>query len=325
MTSSAPRPTVAAPRPQSVLAPLSESAVFLTLTVAPGGEDAVRDLLGDVGGLTRSVGFRVPEEQLSAVIGIGSDLWDRLFDGPRPRELHPFRELRGARHHAPATPGDLFVHLRARRMHPCFELAKLIVTRLGAAAAVVDEVHGFRYFDSRDLLGFVDGTENPVADEAASAVVIGAEDPGFAGGAYVMVQKYVHDLAAWNTIPVEDQELAIGRRKLDDVELDDAIKPPDAHTSLTVVSDDDGTELAILRDNMPFGSVGSAEYGTYFIGYAADPAVPERMLRNMVIGDPEGCTDRILEYSTAVTGGLFFVPSLDLLDDLPAPRRGASP
>jgi putative iron-dependent peroxidase len=319
MTALAPRPSPRAPRPQPVLAPLSESAVFLTLTVAPGGEDAVADLLAESGGLIRSVGFRVPDEQLSAVIGIGADLWDRTFDRPRPRDLHPFRALHGARHHAPATPGDLFVHLRARRMHPCFELAKLLVGRLGAAARVVDEVHGFRYFDSRDLLGFVDGTENPVADEAAAAVVIGEQDPDAAGGTYVMIQKYLHDLGAWNGISVEEQERAIGRRKLDDVELDDATKPANAHTALTVVTDDDDEELAILRDNMPFGSVGSGEYGTYFVGYAADPAVPERMLRNMVIGDPEGCTDRILDFSTAVTGGLFFVPSQEFLDD-PPPR-----
>jgi len=165
-------------------------------------------------------------------------------------------------------------------------------------------VHGFRYFDSRDLMGFVDGTENPVADEGAASVVIDEQDPDVAGGTYAMIQKYLHDLDAWNAISVEDQELAIGRRKLDGVELDDATKPGDAHTRLTVVSDDDGEELAILRDNMPFGTVGSAEFGTYFVGYAADPAVPERMLRNMVIGDPEGCTDRILDFSTAVTRGL---------------------
>jgi porphyrinogen peroxidase len=304
--------------PQAVLSPLTESAVFLTLVVEPGGEDVVRSVLGDVGMLTRAVGFRVPDDGLCTVVGIGSAAWDRLFAGPRPALLHPFVELQGERHRAPATPGDLFVHVRARRMHPCFEFSRLLVGRLGDAVTVVDEVHGFRYFDSRDLLGFVDGTENPVGAAAAAAVLVTDDDPAFVGGSYVMVQKYLHDLDAWNAMTVEQRELAVGRRMLDDVELDEATKPADAHSALTVIEEPDGTEREILRDNMPFGSVASGEYGTYFVGYAADPAVPELMLHRMVIGEPPGSTDRILEVSTAVTGGLYFVPPQDLLDDPPA-------
>jgi porphyrinogen peroxidase len=313
----------AAAEPQAVLAPLTESAVFLTLTVDPGGEDTVRAVLPDLGMLTRAVGFRVPGEALTCVAGIGSDAWDRLFDGPRPAQLHPFRALTGRRHRAPATPGDLFLHIRAARMHPCFELAHLIADRLAGAATIVDEVHGFRYFDSRDLLGFVDGTENPVGAAAAAAVLVGDEDPDFTGSSYVMVQKYLHDLTAWSAMSVEDRERAIGRRMLDDVELDDATKPADSHVALTTIEEPDGTEREILRDNMPFGSLQAGEFGTYFVGYAATPEVPERMLERMVIGDPPGHSDRILEVSTAVTGALFFVPTQDLLDDPPAAPTGA--
>jgi porphyrinogen peroxidase len=183
---------------------------------------------------------------------------------------------------------------------------------------VVDEVHGFRYFDRRDLLGFVDGTENPVGPAVDSALLVGDDDPEFAGGSYVVIQKYLHDLAAWNAMSVEQQEAAVGREKLSDIELPDDAKAPGAHTALTSIEDDDGTELQILRDNMPFGSVsggdGSGEYGTYFIGYTRDPAVIERMLRNMFVGDPPGTTDRLLEVSTAVTGSLYFVPTVDLLE-----------
>ncbi|WP_098960822.1 Dyp-type peroxidase [Pseudonocardia sp. N23] len=311
------------PQPQAVLSPLTESAVFLTMTVGDGGEQAVRDLLPDLGGLVRSVGFRLPDEGLTCVTGIGADLWDRTFDGPRPAALHPFREVTGARHHAPSTPGDLFLHVRAVRLFPCFELARLVRTRLGDAAVVVDEVHGFRYFDRRDLLGFVDGTENPTGDGASAAVLVGGEDPAFAGGTYVMTQKYLHDLPGWQGQSVEARELAVGRRMLDDVELDDATKPPDSHVALTTIVDDDGTEREILRDNMPFGSIADGEYGTYFIGYAADPDVPERMLRRMFVGEPEGSTDRLLEFSTAVTGSLYFVPSAALLDDPPPARTAA--
>ncbi|GAB3923162.1 Dyp-type peroxidase [Kribbella albertanoniae] len=303
--------------PQSVLTPLTGSAIFLVVRIEYGGEATARDLLERVSGLTRSVGFRVPAGALSCVTSIGSDAWDRLFSGPRPAELHPFVELQGATHRAVSSPGDLLFHIRAGHLDQCFELARQIMNVLGDAATVVDEVHGFKYFEMRDLLGFVDGTENPAGREAEDAVLIGAEDPEFAGGSYVIVQKYLHDLKAWNALTTEQQELAIGRTKLDDIELDDDTKPSNAHIVLNVIEDADGNELQILRDNMPFGQIGTEEFGTYFIGYAKSPAVTELMLRRMFIGEPEGNHDRILDFSTAVTGTLFFTPSGDFLDDLP--------
>ena len=311
---------MASAEPQPVLTPLTEAAIFLVATVADGGEEAVRDVLADVAGLTRSVGFRIPDGGLTCVAGIGSDTWDRIYPGlGRPAGLHPFVELTG-RHTAPATPGDLLFHIRARRMDLCFELAEHLTTRLGPAITVVDEVHGFKYFDRRDLLGFVDGTENPTGNAAAAAVTIGEEDPDFAGGSYVIVQKYLHDMASWNALPTEEQERVIGRTKLSDLELADDVKPVDSHVALNTVTDENGEERQILRDNMPFGRVGSAEYGTYFIGYAAHPDVIEVMLRNMFIGRPEGVTDRVLDFSTAVTGTLFFVPTADFLEDPPEPE-----
>jgi putative iron-dependent peroxidase len=308
---------------QAVLSPLTDAAIFLVATVREGGEEVVRELLGDLSALQRSVGFRVPAAQLSCVTGIGSRLWDRLFTGPRPAQLHPFRQWKGRTHTAPATPGDLLFHLRAGQIDVCFELAAKIAGRLAGAADIVDETHGFKYFDERDLLGFVDGTENPVGAAASAAVLVGDEDPAFAGGSYVMVQKYVHDMTAWNALSVEQQEAAIGRTKLDNIELAD--KPADSHVALNTVEDPDGTELKILRDNMPFGSVAAGEYGTYYIAYAATPDVPELMLRRMFLGDPYGSHDRILDFSTARTGSLFYAPTGDFLDDLPpAPAVGQS-
>ncbi|MER7756153.1 Dyp-type peroxidase [Kitasatospora sp. NPDC097643] len=313
------------PEPQAVLSPLTGAAVFLVLTVEPGGEDAVRALLPDLAGLRRSVGFRAPEGGLTCVTGIGSDAWDRLFDGPRPAGLHPFRELAGPRHRAPATPGDLLLHLRATRPDLCFELATRLTDRLAGAATVVDSVQGFRYFDERDLLGFVDGTENPEGRAAETAAVVGAEDPDFAGGSYVVVQKYLHDLAKWNALSTEEQERAVGRSKLADIEFADADQPADSHVALTGVTGPDGEERQIVRFNMPFGSFErGGEYGTYFIGYARTPEVTEEMLRNMFLGRPRGTTDRLLDFSTAVTGSLFFVPAADLLDS-PPPAPGRPP
>jgi putative iron-dependent peroxidase len=300
---------------QAVLAPLTDAAMFLVITVHEGGEDTVRELLEDLSALQRTVGFRLPTAQLSCVTGIGAELWDRLFGAPRPAGLHKFRTWKGSRHTAPSTPGDLLFHIRAGQMDLCFELATKISDRLRDVADVVDETHGFKYFDERDLLGFVDGTENPVGDVAARHVLIGDEDPSFAGGSYVLVQKYLHDLLAWNALKVEEQEAAIGRTKLDNVELKD--KATNSHVTLNTIDDPDGNELKILRDNMPFGSIKEGEFGTYYIAYAATPDVPEQMLRRMFLGDPYGNHDRILDFSTAVTGSLFFVPTGEFLDDLP--------
>jgi putative iron-dependent peroxidase len=312
-----------------VVAPLTRAAIFLVVTVNPGAEHdaAVRGLCAQVGTLLKAIGFRDLDGRLSCIVGIGSDAWNRLFGAPRPKELHPFAEIHG-QHHAPATPGDLLFHIRAARMDLCFELATQIMARLGGAVTVADEVHGFSYFDNRDLLGFVDGTENPVDQAAVDAAVIGEEDAAFAGGSYVIVQKYLHELARWNALPTEEQERIVGRTKLSDIELDDAVKPSYAHNALTSIVED-GQELEIVRDNMPFGDVGKGEFGTYFIGYARSPHRIERMLVNMFVGLPPGNYDRLLDFSRAVTGTLFFAPSATFLDTVvanapaaPAPAAG---
>ena len=274
-------------------------------------------MLPDVSGLKRSVGFRLPEGELSCVVGLGAQLWERTFDEPRPAGLHPLPEFEGSTHAAVATPGDLLFHIRAHRFDLCFELAQRLTSRLSGCTQVVDEVHGFRSFDERDLLGFVDGTENPEGDAALTAALISEEDPEFAGGSYVVVQKYLHNLEAWDSLPTEEQELAIGRRKLNDLELPDEAKPPNSHVVLNTIHDQDGEERQIVRLNMPFGRVGAGEFGTYFIGYARTPEVIEEMLKNMFIGKPRGTYDRILDFSSAVTGSLFFVPTVDFLDDPP--------
>ena len=302
---------------QAVASPLTSSAIFLVVTINPGDENnaQVLSLCADLSALLRAVGFRSPEGALSCVMGFGSQAWDRLFGSPRPAELHLFREFRSGPRHAVSTPGDLIFHIRARRMDLCFELATQIMARLDGAVTTADEVQGFRYFDERDLLGFVDGTENPTGSAAADAVFIGDEDPAFAGGSYVIVQKYLHNLNAWNKIPTEAQEKIIGRTKVSDIELDDSVKPTSAHNALTTIVED-GKEVKILRDNMPFGRPGTGEFGTYFIGYSRSPRTIEQMLENMFIGNPPGNYDRILDFSTAVTGNLFFVPTGTFLDDI---------
>jgi porphyrinogen peroxidase len=265
--------------PQPVVQALTRAAIFIVATVRPIDDSraAVRSLCSDLSAL--------------------------------------FREIKAGPRHAVATPGDLLFHIRAKRMDLCFELATQIMARLGDAVSPVDEVHGFRYFDDRDLIGFVDGTENPTAQEAIDAVHIGAEDPAFAGGSYVIVQKYLHDIRGWNALSTEAQERIIGRTKLSDIELDDAVKPTSAHNALTTIVEG-GKEIKIVRDNMPFGRVTDREFGTYFIGYARSPRTIEQMLENMFVGRPPGNYDRLLDFSFAKTGNLFFIPSATFLDDV---------
>ena len=308
---------------QPIAAPLTRAAIFLVVAVKAGTDNraVLRAFCGELAALFRAVEFRDIEAGLSCVMGIGSDAWDFLFGPPRPAELHPFREIRAGTRHAISTPGDLLFHIRAKRMDLCFELTRQIMARIGDAVSAVDEVHGFRYFDERDLLGFVDGTENPRGGAAIEAALVGQEDALFAGGSYVIVQKYLHDLNAWNALSTEAQERIIGRTKLSDIELDDSIKPASAHNALTTIVEN-GKEIKILRDNMPFGQAGHGEFGTYFIGYSRSPRVTEQMIENMFVGRPPGNYDRLLDFSRAVTGNLFFVPSATFLntvtDDEPA-------
>jgi putative iron-dependent peroxidase len=303
------------PLPQPVLGPLTRAAIFLVVTVKPDAAsyDSIRSFCGDIAGLIRAVEFRDIDAGLTCIVGFGSNAWDRLFGRPRPAELHPFREFHAGDRHAIATPGDVLFHIRAGRMDICFELATQIMERIGDAVTVADEVQGFRYFEDRDLIGFVDGTENPRGTLALESALVGEEDAAFAGGSYVLVQKYLHDMKGWNTLSTEAQERIIGRKKLSDIELDDAVKPTSAHSALTVIVEN-GKEVKILRDNMPFGQPGRGEFGTYFIGYSRTPRITELMLENMFVGRPPGNYDRLLDFSKAVTGGLFFAPSATFLE-----------
>jgi porphyrinogen peroxidase len=305
--------------PQAVATPLTRAAIFLVVTVNPGAKNRaiIRPFCADLAALVRSVGFREQEGSLSCVVAFGSEAWDELFGKPRPKELHKFREIRAGERHAVSTPGDMLFHIRAQRMDLCFELETQIMARLGPAISPVDEVQGFRYFDSRDLIGFVDGTENPKGQDAINATLITDEDPGFTAGSYVIIQKYLHDLAGWNKLPTEKQEKIVGRTKLNDVELDDRVKPTYAHNALTKIVEG-GREVKILRDNMAFGHAGQKEFGTYFIGYSRSPRTIEKMLENMFVGKPPGNYDQLLDFSKAVTGNLFFVPSATFLENVKA-------
>ncbi len=303
---------------QSIDAPLSRAAVFLVLTVATdqGALAKVCSALDGLDDLVKTVGFRDLPARLSCVVGIGSDLWDRLDVDKRPRELKPFTPIQGAGHTAPATSGDLLFHIRSERPDLCFEFERILLDSLGASVTVVDEVSGFRYFDSRDLLGFVDGTANPTGLDLPASALVGDEDADFRGGSYIVIQKYLHDLSAWAKTPTPLQEEIIGRTKIDNIEIDDDDAPRKSHKSLATIVDADGNEHDILRDNMPFGRPGHGEFGTYFIGCSRYLWVIEKMLQRMFIGDPPGAYDRLLDFSTPHTGITFFAPARPTLQTL---------
>ena len=303
---------------QSVDAPLSQSAVFLVVTVVSGQTALakVASVLDGLDDLVKTVGFRDLSGRLSCIAGIGRDLWDRLSTDSRPQELRPFASIKGAVHAAPSTPGDLLFHIRSERSDMCFEFERILLDSLGDGVTVVDEVSGFRYFDARDLLGFVDGTANPTGLDLSASALVGDEDAGFAGGSYVVVQKYLHDLNAWARIPTPLQEKIIGRTKIDNIEIDDDDASRKSHKSLATIEDADGNEYDILRDNMPFGRPGHSEFGTYFIGYSRYLWVIEKMLQRMYVGEPPGAYDRLLDVSTPQTGTTFFAPSRPTLQRL---------
>ncbi|KAF5133265.1 putative deferrochelatase/peroxidase YfeX [Metarhizium anisopliae] len=305
---------------QPVASPLTQSATFLVVsaTESPDAIATIRAALSSVADIAKNVSIRHPSSNLSCVVGIGSSVWDRLTGIPKPKELHAFPEVRGAKHTAVSTPGDLLFHIRAERRDISFEFENQLLMKLGGSVKVEDETTGFRYFDARDLLGFVDGTANPVGPDVADAVCIAeADDVTAVGGSYIVVQKYVHDIDGWRGLSTEQQEAVIGRTKLDNMELDDAQQgQQQSHKTLATIQDEDGDEHDILRDNMPFGSPGHKEFGTYFIGYSKKLWVIEKMMERMFIGNPPGKHDRILDFSTPVTGTTFYAPPTSILEKL---------
>jgi porphyrinogen peroxidase len=303
---------------QSVDAPLTKSATFLVLSLAdaPHATQVVRRTLAGISGLAKNVSIRDLGASFACTVGIGSKVWDRITGQPRPAELRPFPVIKGQTHTAVSTPGDFLFHIRSERRDLCFEFERQLMDLLGDAVTVVDATVGFRYFDLRDLLGFVDGTANPVGPAVSKSTLVAEEDASAVGGSYLVVQKYVHDLKAWRALPTEQQEAIIGRTKADNTELDDAASGRRSHKTLATVEDENGEEHDILRDNMPFGSPSAGEFGTYFIGYSRRLWVIERMLQRMFVGNPPGLHDRILDFSKPMTGTTFFVPSASLLGSL---------
>ncbi|TDW96196.1 Dyp-type peroxidase [Dinghuibacter silviterrae] len=313
------------PEPQNVLDYSGDNTIFLVWNFKKDQEpgSVFQRICALVINLNNSGGTRFPGAGASCVMGIGYEAWLRLgLPVPLPKELENFNPISGEKHTAVATRGDLHFHLRGSASSICYDMAAALAEVLDPVAVPVEEVHGFRYWDGRSIIGFVDGTENPKGEKRAFFGLIGDEDPVYQGGSYLFVQKYIHDLKAFKALPVGEQEKVIGRSKENDIEMPDDVKPSNAHIALANVGD----ELKIVRDNMPFGNMSTNEMGTYFIAYARTFSTVKKMLDNMFIGSPEGNYDRLLDFSTPKTGSLFFVPSASFLKNIAsgAPAPGSS-
>ena len=301
------------PTPQSgVLPDANTHALFLTLAVPSTGGDteSLGNRIAAIPGLIADLAKSAPEADLHAVVAVGADCWDRAFPGTRPSALRSFGQFADGGRVAPATPADILVHIRSERHDVNFDLGRMVLRALGAGVSVIEEIAGFRYRDSRDLIGFVDGTENPQGDDRAAVALVGDEDPEFAAGSYISIQRYIHDLAHWEEVPVADQEQIIGRTKADNIEFKSEDKAPTAHIKRVSIKED-GKSLEILRHSMPYGSV--SEHGLYFVAYCGTPDNFDRMLERMIVADANGDFDHLLRFSRAVTGASFFAPSLDFL------------
>lgn len=294
-----------------ILPPSSRFARFLVLRLHSNFslsaiKTALRELV--VAG-TRLQGQH-PEAGLISSVAFGGALWQAL-KGNSPEGWHELVPLQG-KFSMPAETADIFLHIRSDSFDLCYELAQLVMTKLSAAGGVdvLEECAGFRYLDRRDLTGFIDGTENPqMPDERAEAALLSGGE--FAGGSFVFAQRYVHHLDKWHRLAVDAQEQVIGRSKLESIELDEEVMPPNSHVARNVI-EEDGEELAILRHSLPYGNAGG-EHGLFFLAYTRDLSIIDRMLARMFGTSEDGISDRLLSFTTPVGGAYFFAPSEEML------------
>lgn len=298
---------------QGVYKDAGEDIDFITLMLKREDHDeevaVIREFAEAYSSIINSMNTRYPNEGLAVAFGFSNQAWDYLFpNANKPKELVDFTGVQGPKHEAPATKGDLFFHVRAQNQAVVYEIVDQFMTFLRAITTVVDETHGFRYFEGRAIIGFIDGTENPSVLQAPEYAIIGDEDPEFIDGSYAFAQKYTHQMDDWKDLSTEEQEKTIGRKKFSDLELKDEEKSPNAH-NIASQDNEGGVEHKIVRMNVPFSDPANNETGTYFIGYSRYWSVTKRMLDNMF-----SKSDRLLDFSTPITGTLFFIPSLSLLD-----------
>ncbi|AXX64275.1 MAG: Dyp-type peroxidase [Lactobacillus sp.] len=274
-------------------------------------QQVIQDFADRYQAILRSLRIRDADGDLKSAFGFSSDAWDYLFpNAPKPKELEPYQTISGPKYSMPATKGDLFFHIRAKDEAVVYEASNQFRRFLKDITTVVDETKGFRYFEGRAIIGFIDGTEAPSVEDAADFAIIGDEDPQFENGSYAFAQKWKHNMDFWSQLTTEAQEKAVGREKFGDLELDDDQKAVNAH-NVTSKAEVEGEEQKIVRMNVPYSDPAQDNTGTYFIGYSRYWSVTKLMMTNMV-----NKNDFLLTFSEILSGQLFFIPSRPLLDQI---------
>jgi putative iron-dependent peroxidase len=288
--------------------------VFDVKSGRPGVAKAAARAAADLPALVNSLGASLGNAGLAATIAFGSEFWDQLETGKKPKHLRKQKPVQGAPGIVPSTGGDLFLHIKSDRHDVNWDLAHKFKDTLPPETVVMDETEGFTYKDNRDLTGFIDGTANPKGHDprAEAALIDPSDDAAFAGGSYVLVQKYIHNLKSWNTLSDRDQEQAVGRRKSDSEEL--PVKPPTSHIARAELVEG-GKERPIVRHSMPWGKA-TGDSGLLFCAYAKDPGIFEKQLERLYGVSGDGVADRMMSFTKAVSSAIFFAPSLETLSTL---------
>ena len=275
-----------------------------------GYEPVIREALSQLPKIFDEINEQFSEAMFSGVVAIGANFWSELYPDDKPEGLKPFPAMRHEDRHMPAVPMDLFIQLRSDRQDVNYIASRRILSLFGETIELIEQVPCFRYLDGRDLTGFVDGTENPKGRKRREVALL---PPGskFSGGSFVHIQRYRHHLNRWDSMPTEEQELIIGRTKIEDIEFSGQDMPETAHVKRANVKDDEGKAMELMRQSMPYGNL--TTQGLMFISYCARPDNFETILANMVFGSDEGSYDHLLNYTTAETGAAFFAPSIDYL------------
>lgn len=282
------------------------SHVYLEWDVS--GDRTGRDLVAAIASLR---GPRTTIGGVNLVSGFRPELWNEVMPGSAPAGLHGFNEAitGGDGFVMPATQHDAVIWLSGSAYDVLFDTAHQIISDLKGLASVAEETTSWPYRHDRDLTGFVDGTENPSLIDAPEVVCIPEGHPG-TGGTMLLLQKWIHDTAQWESLSVHDQEQVMGRTKPDSIELTD--KPADSHVART----DQDKFGHVFRRNMPFGT--TTHHGTMFVGFCAEQRPLSAMLESMA-GVTSGVRDALTRYTHPLTGAYYFVPSTEGLRAAGAP------
>lgn len=298
---------------QSVILPLpSDHARFIVLRLKDLTLEQLKEKLADLFNTRDRLITQHPHAQIKTAVAFGPELWAQLY-AQTPAGFQQLQPIEGA-FQMPAVPADVLIHIASARADICFALSQSFFEGIQDQVDVLDERVCFRYFDGRDMTGFIDGTENPQFPDDRAEVALLGEDAGiFEDGSFVFAQRYAHDLDKWKRLKVDAQEQVMGRTKLESIELDDEVKPDNAHVARTVVEDDEGEEMEILRHSLPYGD-GQGDQGLFFIAYTKDLTILDAMLERMFGTSGDGIHDRLLHFVTALDGAYYFAPREELLE-----------